>query len=53
MKGLMRYCINWGESGCNNKVSQFARWSEACWDKEIALLPYGNEWIGYDEICRN
>jgi len=37
MKGLMRYCINWGDSGCNNKVSQFARWSEAGGDKEIVL----------------
>lgn len=53
MKGLMRYCVNWGDSGCNYKVSQFARWSEACWAKEIALLPYGNEWIEYDGICRN
>jgi hypothetical protein len=53
MKGLMRYCVNWGNSGCSNKVSQFARWSEACWDKEIALLPCGNEWIEYDEICRD
>ena len=53
MKGLMRYCVNWGDSGCNNKVSQFASWSEACLAKEIALLPYGDEWIEYDGICRN
>jgi hypothetical protein len=53
MKGLMRYCVNWGISGCSNRVSQFARWSEACWDEEIASFPYGNEWIEYDEICRN
>jgi hypothetical protein len=53
MKGLMRYCVNWGDSGCNKKVSQFARWSKACWAKEIALLPYGDEWIEYDGICRN
>ncbi len=53
MKGKMRYCINWGGSGCCNKVSQFAPWSEAYWAKEIARLPYGDEWIEYDGICRN
>ena len=51
MKGLMRYCINWGDSGCNNKVSQFARWSEIGRDKEIVL--HGDGWIEYDGICRN
>jgi hypothetical protein len=51
MKGVMRYCINWGDSGCNNKVSQFARWSEAGGDKEIIL--HGDGWIEYDVICRN
>ena len=47
----MRYCVNWGDSGCNNKVSQFARWSEAGGDTEIEL--HGDGWIEYDGICRN
>ena len=49
----MRYCVNWGDSGCDNKVSQFARWSYVGRTEEIVELPYGDKWIEFDGICRN
>lgn len=53
MTGLMHFCLNWGNSGCDDNVSKFARWSEVGGNKEIALWPYGAELIQYDDICIN
>lgn len=32
-------------------IHTLLNYSEACWAKEIALLPYGNEWIDMMEFA--